>query len=30
MGLDGEQPSLVEGVPTHGKGFEIDDLRGSF
>lgn len=30
LGLDCEQPSLVEAVPTHGQGFEIDDLQGSF
>lgn len=30
VGLDCEQPSLVKVVLTHGKGFEIDDLQGSF
>lgn len=30
IGLDCEQPSLVEVVPTHGKGFEIDEFLGSF
>lgn len=24
--LDGEQPSLVEGILAHGKGVELDEL----
>lgn len=30
VGVDCEQPGLVEVVPTHGEGFEIDDFQGSF
>jgi len=25
-GWGSEQPGLVEGVPAHGRGFELDDL----
>ena len=25
-----EQPGLVEGVPAHGRGLELDDLYGPF
>ena len=25
-----EQPGLVEGIPAHGKGLDLDDLQGPF
>ena len=29
-GWGSEQPGVVEGAPAHGKGLEIDNLKGSF
>ena len=30
VGWSSEQPGLVETVPTHGRGLELDDLSGPF